>query len=429
MDNKSRAQSLDYKIAAQMPSSHNNVAASTKLQFQEPLRLSDYLDAVLQSNCIYSFIFLGQRIGSANLLYVKATLTLLPTLIFCLAAIGLQSWDLLSSLIYGSLLSGLALSSINCSDKIIDNKSIQTKVSFAEITLACFFSLSLYTLLFPQDLSLTIILLPMFCATVYRGINLIIVKKKTDSKELVLIVLTLLLCPALAITTHFDFSAIATLRLLTITAGSLWFLRKFITNVTRDGETYQNESKIEALRRDSNTLATLMKAAPSIVFNQPIANEIIFGNKNAKLQLTVLTNPNDPKCALVVDRILILMAGHRENLKVIMRFKIDASETDSASFVICSRLLEIYRDYGEKITLEAYALWLKKPDLKRWLALYDPPKFDSSSTLKTLHCQSVWIKENHFIDTPVVLLNDKIVSELYTCEEIMALLPLLTAHK
>ncbi|WP_271765838.1 vitamin K epoxide reductase family protein [Aquimarina algiphila] len=164
--------------------------------------------------------------------------------------------------------------------------------------------------------------------------------------------------------------------------------------------------------------ASLFKEDP--IPNINIHNEIILGNPNAPIELTLITNPLCSYCKSAHEGVEKILDVYSESVKVRIRFSVDFSDTEDKATLISHHLLHLYQREGEnrcRIALnEVYAL--DNSDKEKWS---DKQLINiDQKIIEILEQQKTWgINEKVYL-TPTLLINNYVFNrEEYSIEDLI----------
>ncbi|MDH7445378.1 vitamin K epoxide reductase family protein [Aquimarina sp. 2201CG14-23] len=142
------------------------------------------------------------------------------------------------------------------------------------------------------------------------------------------------------------------------------------------------------------------------------SKELVFGNKNADVELVMVTSPLCFFCKKAHSDIEYLLDKLRNNIKVVIRFNVNTSNQDSLLYQIVASLLEIYNTEGESNTLKALReVYTENVDLQKWLDKQTNKTSNSFDDL--LNDQHQWCKINAINFTPALYLNNRLFPQEY----------------
>lgn len=195
-----------------------------------------------------------------------------------------------------------------------------------------------------------------------------------------------------------------------LSTASLWLLIAAKLKKEQEFKT----SKIEAtkFKRNFDLFNTLLEKSETINTTIPISNEIIFGNKNAPLNIIVVTNPFCGHCKGVHSLVESILKHHHNDLSVTVRFNINTSNLESDGVLVSTRLIELFHTEGELKCLEAMHDIYNNVDAKSWLNKWK--KCSNTHNYKTiLETESHWCLDNNINFTPELLINGKVYPKAY----------------
>lgn len=147
------------------------------------------------------------------------------------------------------------------------------------------------------------------------------------------------------------------------------------------------------------------------------ASKIVFGNPEAKNQITLVSNPHCQPCATTHEKIEKLLE-HLDEYDICIRFlflnfNLEIAK-DSGKFLIAAYLRE-----GPTVARQIFYRWFagEKYTIGKTYAKYS---FDlgSSDVIEEQRKHELWSKQTHVHQTPTVILNGYILPEIYTIDDI-----------
>ncbi|WP_103071255.1 vitamin K epoxide reductase family protein [Aquimarina sediminis] len=166
------------------------------------------------------------------------------------------------------------------------------------------------------------------------------------------------------------------------------------------------EEKIAGVkfRRNFALFERMLNKSPGLDTRINESQEIVLGSLTSDLEIVVITNPFCGHCRPVHKHIEEILNRYENDVKVIIRFNVNAQNTQSEVASITSRLLEVYNIKGEKKCMKAMTdiYGGEKPDTwyKKWGNCQEKEKY----TLE-LKKQHNWCMKNAINFTPKVLIN------------------------
>ncbi len=168
------------------------------------------------------------------------------------------------------------------------------------------------------------------------------------------------------------------------------------------------KSKIEyfKFKRNFNLFQMLLHKQETIETTIASTSEILFGNKQANLQLIIVTNPFCGHCKAVHTLVEEILKKYYDLVRITVRFNINTNDVENDVVKITSRLLEIYHTKGADACLNAMheihqeqnaSSWLKK-----WGECYEPQQY-----IEILKKENRWCTAININFTPEILINGK----------------------
>lgn len=194
---------------------------------------------------------------------------------------------------------------------------------------------------------------------------------------------------------------------LGLVASFTWLAWNYIKPLFTEVQELKKE-KIASVKfkRNYALFDSLLQKSPQLNTQLTDSKEIIFGNHNSNLELTIVTNPFCGHCKPVHTHVDEILRRYHNNIKIKVRFNVNVEDKDSDVVKITSRLLEIYNTKGEKECLLAMdAIYEgQKPTawLKKWGECSNKEVYTSE-----LEKEKDWCTENAINFTPEILINGK----------------------
>ncbi len=164
-------------------------------------------------------------------------------------------------------------------------------------------------------------------------------------------------------------------------------------------------------KRNFNLFNMLLEKSKSIDTTISNASEIVFGNTNSPLNITVITNPFCGHCKSVHTLIEDILKKYSKDVQICVRFNINTDNPENDVVKITSRLLEIYNS-NPLSCLDAlhdiYGGITSEEWLNKWESCYEKEKFTS-----VLNKENEWCKNNNINFTPEILINGKSYPQEY----------------
>ncbi|MGG8497137.1 vitamin K epoxide reductase family protein [Tenacibaculum sp. TC6] len=192
--------------------------------------------------------------------------------------------------------------------------------------------------------------------------------------------------------------------LISITSWLGWSyikpLMKEVTDLRKD--------KVEAtkFKRNFALFEGMLNKAPFVDTTITSKEEIVLGNKQANLELVIVTNPFCGHCKPVHKQVEEILNKYNDKVKIKIRFNINPDDRESNTVKITSKLLEIYKERGEATCLVAMNEIYEEGNSAIWLKNWGECK-DVDTFVDELKIEKEWCKNNGINFTPEILINGK----------------------
>ncbi|AQG80366.1 hypothetical protein AWR27_14170 [Spirosoma montaniterrae] len=193
--------------------------------------------------------------------------------------------------------------------------------------------------------------------------------------------------------------------------GAIWvFLKPLLTNapVVR-----QVESALARFKRNELLFVNLLENQPVVAIDE-LPAELIAGNRDAPITLTVVSNPFCGPCADAHNVVEKILAVYPEDVRVIERFAGNSRDESSETNYVARHLIGLS---GQAILPEALHDWYTHKDFARLQARYPAnPAIDAT----TVHHQHmVWCDAVKVEYTPSVFINGRLLPDLFTINDLL----------
>ena len=175
------------------------------------------------------------------------------------------------------------------------------------------------------------------------------------------------------------------------------------------------KSKIEFFKFKRNFMLfnSLLQKSKSIdTYIDDNLSAIVLGNKEAKVQITIVTNPFCIYCKPIHTLIENIHKKYPNEVGLQIRFSANPKDKSSSGTKVVTRLLELYKTKGIELCMEAMSSIFMDEDETSWFKEYGECR-DINYYCKVLEKQSNWCIENNINFTPVILINGKFFPKEY----------------
>lgn len=199
----------------------------------------------------------------------------------------------------------------------------------------------------------------------------------------------------------------------------LFIIHKYVEACKGMEENSSNLQKLRALKAKPEVFRTLIENEKYNDVTEK-ASSIIFGNPNASIRITVLTNPHCNPCARMHRRIEDLFENKSDKLCIQYVFSAFNKQLESSNRF----LIAVYQQLGEKMAWKIYSEWYNDGKNKRkdFIGKYSQVNVIDSSVLKENQKHLIWKQESGFMATPTILVNGYELPREYIIEDILMLL-------
>lgn len=360
-----------------------------------------------------------------SILFFKYSSSLNASIYFILSLVGISisyliiQHDLgLSSKIMDSICSQESKTT-NC-NAVLNSKgaTLYKNIKLSDISLIYFASISMSSLLLSiANTSLntlyliSLAALPIVIYSIYYQIKV--------SKNWCILCLgiasVLVLQASVFFLSNFIFSTpnVASILLITfsfILITPIWF---FISSQLKQEQAFK-KLKITSnkFKRNFDLFNTLLEQSEPITTVLANTQEIVLGNKNAPLNITVITNPFCGHCKSVHNLVASIIKKHHNELSVTIRFNINTSNLESDGMLVSSRLLELFYTDGEIKCLEAMHDIYNNTNAESWLTKWEKCN-NANNYTAILEKEYNWCLDNNINFTPEILINGKSFPKAY----------------
>ena len=181
-----------------------------------------------------------------------------------------------------------------------------------------------------------------------------------------------------------------------------------------------SQSKLDYFRfkRNFNLFNTLLETSKAIDTSIAETSEIVIGNKNVPLNITIITNPFCGHCKSVHTLVEDIYKKYPDKVQINLRFNINTIDKGNDEVKVTTRLLEIFKKSDDLVCLDAmHDIYngMKTEDwLNKWQNCYEKEKY-----ISVLNNQSEWCKSNEINFTPEILINGRSFPKEYNRSDLI----------
>ena len=373
---------------------------------------------------IYTLIFLG-------IIYLFSIFangfSLLAFIFVCFATIGFY---LSLEAIYYELGIQTKFSEAVCTittnsdcDAVINAKKSRflEKFSFSGASITFFTSQILALLLFSISKQLTdfynittIILFFSIPVTFFSFYQQIIVAKKWCPICLAIICIIYAEIVSLLVYNNFSFAinTISIAYFLLVLVGS-HIASVFVKSIIKQNLDFKSTiSENNRFKRKYSLFKMVLLSSDKVNEKIIISSNILLGNPEAKLKITVVSSPFCGHCKemhKIIDEILEL---HKDKICFDLHFNFDGSKSDEKSKRVHQKLVQIYFSEGQDVFMKALHNWFENKEENK-LLLNLTSKITDLRINEILYEQFSWNQENKITYTPAIIINNYLFPKEY----------------
>lgn len=205
--------------------------------------------------------------------------------------------------------------------------------------------------------------------------------------------------------------------------ATLWFSAKSISAKVRDAE--KKEIELLKWKRDPNVFYSLLHQQ-RFVEATPWQEDIVLGNKNADIQLLIVSNPFCSPCAVNHKEIDELLNNYPDLVGVTYRFTVNVDIVEDEGNIAVTHILNacMFHDYEIEGVKHPLDFWFETMDINEFENRYIWDKERNIQELLLRYAK--WCKENNILRTPSIFLNGYELPKQYKAHDLKLLIPTLT---
>ncbi len=156
--------------------------------------------------------------------------------------------------------------------------------------------------------------------------------------------------------------------------------------------------------------------------------DLIFGNQDSSILITVACNPYCNPCSIMHEKINKIIEKHKEKIKVQIRFLFDINNLNDPKTIAVNKILQKSFEIDDLSKIhELLNDWFELMDIELWNKKWSPS--DSIKTNDRLLLHSEWMEGASILHTPTLFINGKKIPNRYTIEDVEILIPDLCENK
>ncbi|AXT19835.1 hypothetical protein D1817_08060 [Flavobacteriaceae bacterium] len=227
---------------------------------------------------------------------------------------------------------------------------------------------------------------------------------------------------ALILSLNYNSIVLSNITLNALLVSSFSFLSVFTIwnilspNIKLIKELKESKIKYFKFKRDYSLFEALLNKSTVVDTTITGASEVVFGNPEAPLNITLITSPFCGHCKPVHTLIEQVLKKHSEEVQIHIRFSTHQDNTPLIN--ITSRLLELYHTESKAKCLEAMHDIYGGLTSEQWFNKWGETN-NRAPYLNTLKLASEWCKDKNINFTPEILINGRSFPKEYERSELI----------
>jgi protein-disulfide isomerase len=192
------------------------------------------------------------------------------------------------------------------------------------------------------------------------------------------------------------------------------FINMLIPSLGKNKNEERVIQELNSLKADERILAAFLKKQPKYAVDKS-SSGILFGNPNANILVTILSNPHCGPCAHMHTRVEKLLS---ENKNICVQYIM--SYFDSLNLEISNKfLMAAYFNNEEKDRITIYNTWFEGGKYKKDLFIKDYNlNLEEEKVLQEFEKHNVWKEQSGLNATPTIMVNGYILPNNYKVEDL-----------
>ena len=208
----------------------------------------------------------------------------------------------------------------------------------------------------------------------------------------------------------FNYQSIATFFISAIFSIGIWNVVKPL--LIKKKELALLKVEHYKFKRDFSLFNALFNQNKTLKTQYYFPDELVFGDKNAPIELVLVTSPLCHYCKKAHKDIESLLKKLEGKIKVIIRFNVNTSKKEDTLYNIATKLLNIYEINGAQSAFKALdEVYADEVNFDKWLS--NQPKTYNKLYDYTLEEQNNWSLQNGINFTPALYVNNTLFPKEY----------------
>ncbi|MCY7292029.1 MAG: thioredoxin domain-containing protein [Ferruginibacter sp.] len=151
-------------------------------------------------------------------------------------------------------------------------------------------------------------------------------------------------------------------------------------------------------------------------------NDLVIGNPNAPIKITVACNPYCGPCAKAHEQLDKMLEKHDGEICIVVRFLCDPNDESDRRTIVVKSILQIAKSSGgQKQIKQAISEWFREMNYSHWQKKWLPVL--GNDVQAELENHKLWVSESTIRATPSFFINGKKVPGRYVLTDFEKLVP------
>ncbi len=209
---------------------------------------------------------------------------------------------------------------------------------------------------------------------------------------------------------------------------SVYTIWNFVKPMVKELRLLQKEKiNFVKFKRNFNLFNSLLTKSPKLDTAITATNELIFGNKNASLEIITVTNPFCGHCKGVHEIVHDILNKYNDAVKIIIRFNVGTDDEENPGVKVATTLLELYNTGKIEDCKVALDDIYRDTNYDKWAAKWIN-KAHTTNPIEVLKAEKDWCTTNGINFTPEILINGKSFPKEYDRSDLIFFIEDLEEH-
>lgn len=188
--------------------------------------------------------------------------------------------------------------------------------------------------------------------------------------------------------------------------------------LTRQKELKEFQFKGNRFMRNYEIFKNTLLASDKTNYQLLSSGNLVVGNENAPLKITLVTNPFCGYCKETHTIIEEILKKHKDSLCVDFRFNFDAGQSDEQYVKVHQKLVRLYYDNGQEAFMKALQLWFENKDESQ-LIVSEKSTISDLKISEILQEQYLMNQANEISFTPAIIINQYQYPKMYERKDLV----------